>query len=152
MKVLIVGAGTGGMCLAHSLRRAGIEAAVHERDRSRTAGLHGYRVGISPNGARALKACLDPELFATLVATTAAPYDTLAMLTERYRTASAPRAPSRRPTPWSARAPTSSPSPPSSVPTGTHGGWSWSPTPTRGPRWACRSAPPTPSRHGHRAR
>ena len=50
------------------------------------SGLHGYRVGISPNGARALKACLDPELFATFVATTAAPYDTLAMLTERYRT------------------------------------------------------------------
>lgn len=86
MKVIIVGAGTGGMCLAHGLRRAGIEVAVHERDRTRTTGLHGYRVGISPNGARALKACLDPELFATFVATTAAPYDTLAMLTERYRT------------------------------------------------------------------
>ncbi len=86
MKVIIIGAGTGGMCLAHGLRRAGIEVAVHERDRTRTGGLHGYRVGISPNGARALKSCLDPELFATFVATTAAPYDTLAMLTERYRT------------------------------------------------------------------
>jgi 2-polyprenyl-6-methoxyphenol hydroxylase-like FAD-dependent oxidoreductase len=86
MKVIIIGAGTGGMCLAHGLRRAGIDVAVHERDRTRTSGLHGYRVGISPNGARALKACLDPELFATFVATTAAPYDTLAMLTERYRT------------------------------------------------------------------
>ncbi|GLZ44569.1 oxidoreductase [Actinomycetospora sp. NBRC 106375] len=73
------------MCLAHGLRRAGIEVAVHERDRTRTSGLHGYRVGISPNGARALKACLDPELFATFVATTAAPYTKLAMLTERYR-------------------------------------------------------------------
>lgn len=86
MKVIIIGAGTGGMCLAHGLRRAGIDVAVHERDRTRTSGLHGYRVGISPNGARGLKACLDPELFATFVATTAAPYDTLAMLTERYRT------------------------------------------------------------------
>jgi 2-polyprenyl-6-methoxyphenol hydroxylase-like FAD-dependent oxidoreductase len=86
MKVIIIGAGTGGMCLAHGLRRAGIDVAVHERDRTRTSGLHGYRVGISPNGARALKACLDPGLFATFVATTAAPYDTLAMITERYRT------------------------------------------------------------------
>jgi 2-polyprenyl-6-methoxyphenol hydroxylase-like FAD-dependent oxidoreductase len=86
MKVIVIGGGTGGMCLAHGLRRAGIEVAVHERDRTRTSGLHGYRVGISPNGARALKACLDPELFATFVATTAAPYDSLAMLTERYRT------------------------------------------------------------------
>ncbi|GAA4865706.1 NAD(P)/FAD-dependent oxidoreductase [Actinomycetospora straminea] len=74
------------MCLAHGLRRAGIEVAVHERDRTRTSGLHGYRVGISPNGARALRSCLPPELFATFVATTAAPYTTLAMLTERYRT------------------------------------------------------------------
>jgi len=86
MKVIVIGGGTGGMCLAHGLRRAGIEVAVHERDRTRTSGLHGYRVGISPNGARALAACLDPELFATFVATTAAPYDSLAMLTERYRT------------------------------------------------------------------
>lgn len=86
MKVIIIGGGTGGMCLAHGLRRAGIDVAVHERDRTRTSGLHGYRVGISPNGARALRACLDPELFATFVATTAAPYDTLAMITERYRT------------------------------------------------------------------
>jgi 2-polyprenyl-6-methoxyphenol hydroxylase-like FAD-dependent oxidoreductase len=86
MKVIIIGGGTGGMCLAHGLRHAGIDVAVHERDRTRTSGLHGYRVGISPNGARALKACLDPELFATFVATTAAPYETLAMLTERYRT------------------------------------------------------------------
>ena len=85
MKVIIIGAGTGGMCLAHGLRRAGIEVAVHERDRTRTSGLHGYRVGISPNGARALEACLDPQLFATFLATTAAPYTTLAMLTERYR-------------------------------------------------------------------
>ena len=86
MKVIIIGGGTGGMCLAHGLRRAGIDVAVYERDRTRTSSLHGYRVGISPNGARALKACLDPELFATFVATTAAPYDTLAMVTERYRT------------------------------------------------------------------
>jgi 2-polyprenyl-6-methoxyphenol hydroxylase-like FAD-dependent oxidoreductase len=86
VKVIIIGAGTGGMCLAHGLRHAGIDVAVHERDRTRTSGLHGYRVGISPNGARALKACLSPELFATFVATTAAPYETLAMLTERYRT------------------------------------------------------------------
>jgi 2-polyprenyl-6-methoxyphenol hydroxylase-like FAD-dependent oxidoreductase len=78
-KIVIIGAGTGGMCLAHGLRRAGFEVAVHERDRTRTGGLHGYRVGISPNGARALKACLDEDLFATFVATAApglrAPHD-----------------------------------------------------------------------------
>jgi 2-polyprenyl-6-methoxyphenol hydroxylase-like FAD-dependent oxidoreductase len=85
MKVIIVGAGTGGMCLAHGLRHAGIDVEVHERDRTRTGGLHGYRVGISPNGARALKACLSPELFDTFVATTARPYDNYTMYTERFR-------------------------------------------------------------------
>jgi 2-polyprenyl-6-methoxyphenol hydroxylase-like FAD-dependent oxidoreductase len=85
LRVLVIGAGTGGMCLAHGLRRAGIDVAVHERDRTRTGGLHGYRVGISPNGARALHACLPPELFDTFVATTAAPYEALAMYTEQFR-------------------------------------------------------------------
>lgn len=85
LKVIVVGAGTGGMCLAHGLRHAGIDVEVYERDRTRTGGLHGYRVGISPNGARALKACLSPELFDTFVATTARPYDNYTMYTERFR-------------------------------------------------------------------
>jgi 2-polyprenyl-6-methoxyphenol hydroxylase-like FAD-dependent oxidoreductase len=83
-RIVIIGAGTGGMCLAHGLRRAGFEVAVHERDRTRTGGLHGYRVGISPNGARALKACLDEDLFATFVATTGRAYEHLTMYTERF--------------------------------------------------------------------
>jgi 2-polyprenyl-6-methoxyphenol hydroxylase-like FAD-dependent oxidoreductase len=85
LTVAVIGAGTGGMCLAHGLRRAGIDVTVYERDRTRTGGLNGYRVGISPNGARALKACLAPDLFDTFVATTAAPYDHLMMYTERFR-------------------------------------------------------------------
>jgi 2-polyprenyl-6-methoxyphenol hydroxylase-like FAD-dependent oxidoreductase len=85
LKIVIIGAGTGGMCLAHGLRQAGIDVAVYERDRTRTGGLNGYRVGISPNGCRALKACLDPALFDTFVATTAAPYTWLSMYTERFR-------------------------------------------------------------------
>jgi 2-polyprenyl-6-methoxyphenol hydroxylase-like FAD-dependent oxidoreductase len=83
LTVAVIGAGTGGMCLAHGLRRAGIDVTVYERDRTRTGGLNGYRVGISPNGARALKACLAPDLFDTFVATTAAPYDHLMTYAER---------------------------------------------------------------------
>lgn len=71
LHVIIIGAGTGGMCLAHGLKRAGISVAVYERDRTRTAGLHGYRVGIDPHGSRALKACLPPDLYETFVATCA---------------------------------------------------------------------------------
>ncbi|GAA2383296.1 NAD(P)/FAD-dependent oxidoreductase [Dactylosporangium salmoneum] len=85
MKVIIIGAGTGGMCLAHGLRRAGIDVAVHERDRTRASGLHGYRVGIDPHGSRALKACLPPELYRTFVATCARPPERFAFLDERLR-------------------------------------------------------------------
>src|SRR5882724_6668690 len=45
MHVIIIGAGTGG--------------------------LFGYRVGISPDGSRALGACLPPQLFETFKATAA---------------------------------------------------------------------------------
>jgi 2-polyprenyl-6-methoxyphenol hydroxylase-like FAD-dependent oxidoreductase len=83
--VIIIGAGTGGLCLAHGLRRAGISAAVYERDRTRADGLQGYRVGIDPDGSRALHACLPPELFATFVATCARSPRYFNMLTEQFR-------------------------------------------------------------------
>lgn len=69
--VLIIGGGTGGMALAHGLKRAGISFAVYEREQTRSAGLHGYRVGINPDGSRALKYLLPPELFDTFRATCA---------------------------------------------------------------------------------
>ncbi|MFB9238597.1 FAD-dependent oxidoreductase [Plantactinospora siamensis] len=85
MRVVVIGAGTGGMCLAHGLRRAGIEVAVYERDRTRADGLHGYRVGIDPTGNRALHACLPPELFATYLATCARAPRYFNVLTGRMR-------------------------------------------------------------------
>ena len=57
---------------------------VYERDRTRTGGLQGYRVGISPNGVRSLRACLPPELFDTFVATTARDYAGYNMYTEQF--------------------------------------------------------------------
>jgi 2-polyprenyl-6-methoxyphenol hydroxylase-like FAD-dependent oxidoreductase len=85
LHVMIVGAGTGGLCLAHGLRRAGISVAVYERDATRADGLQGYRVGIDPDGSRALRDCLPPELFATFVATCARPPEYVNFLTERRR-------------------------------------------------------------------
>ncbi|WP_279579255.1 FAD-dependent oxidoreductase [Fodinicola feengrottensis] len=70
-RVLVIGAGTGGLALAHGLKRAGIAVTVFERDRTRTDGLQGYRVGISPDGSRALHDLLPPQLFDIFVATTA---------------------------------------------------------------------------------
>ena len=55
LKIIIIGAGTGGLCLAHGLKRAGIAVEVYERDRTRRDGLQGYRVGIDPDGSRALE-------------------------------------------------------------------------------------------------
>jgi 2-polyprenyl-6-methoxyphenol hydroxylase-like FAD-dependent oxidoreductase len=69
--VIIIGAGTGGLCLAQGLNRAGISVAVYERDRTRRDGPQGYRVGIDADGKRALGANLSPELYDTFMATCA---------------------------------------------------------------------------------
>lgn len=61
MHVIIIGAGTGGLALTHGLKRAGISCAVFERDRTRGDGLQGYRVGIDPDGSRALNRLLPPN-------------------------------------------------------------------------------------------
>ncbi|MGW2249271.1 FAD-dependent oxidoreductase [Kitasatospora sp. NPDC001660] len=71
MHVIVIGGGTGGMCLAHGLKKAGVSVAVYERYGSRSDGLYGYRVGIDPTGNRALRQCLPPDLFDTFVATCA---------------------------------------------------------------------------------
>ncbi len=64
MRIAVVGGGIGGLCLAHGLRKAGVEVAVYERDRSRTDRLQGYRVHINPHGAAALRECLPAENWA----------------------------------------------------------------------------------------
>ncbi|MEU0551386.1 NAD(P)/FAD-dependent oxidoreductase [Micromonospora sp. NPDC005979] len=83
--VLVIGAGTGGLCLAHGLRRAGISVAVYERHRHSGEGLLGYRVGIGPTGSRALRDCLPPQLFATFLATCARPPSYFNVVTQRLR-------------------------------------------------------------------
>lgn len=72
------------MCLAHGLRQAGIDVSVFERDRTRTDGLHGYRVGIDPDGSRALHACLPPDLYDTFVVTCAREPRYFNMVTEQF--------------------------------------------------------------------
>jgi 2-polyprenyl-6-methoxyphenol hydroxylase-like FAD-dependent oxidoreductase len=69
MKVLVIGAGIGGLTLAHGLRRHGVAVAVFERDRSPTDRLQGYRIHINEVGNRALSYCLPPDLFAAFLAT-----------------------------------------------------------------------------------
>ncbi len=85
MRVMIIGGGTGGMCLAHGLRQAGVPVQVYERYGTRRDGLDGYRVGIDPIGSRALHECLPAELFDTFVATCARQPAYFNVLTEQMR-------------------------------------------------------------------
>ena len=52
--VVIIGGGIGGLTLAQGLKRAGVSAAVYERDRTLTNRLQAYRVHIGPTGGLAL--------------------------------------------------------------------------------------------------
>jgi 2-polyprenyl-6-methoxyphenol hydroxylase-like FAD-dependent oxidoreductase len=71
MRVIIIGAGTGGLSLAHGLRRAGIDVRVFEKEPTRMHGRLGHRVGISPAGSYAMQQTLPPEVFDLFVATCA---------------------------------------------------------------------------------
>ncbi|AYG57766.1 FAD-dependent oxidoreductase [Rhizobium jaguaris] len=84
MHVLIIGAGTGGLALAHALKQAGIDVSVFERDLVPNADTGGYRVGISPAGSRALKTCVPPDIYDLFVATCARAPRNFSMLTERF--------------------------------------------------------------------
>lgn len=84
MHVLIIGAGTGGLALAHALKSGGVSVSVYERDLVPNADTGGYRVGISPAGSRALKACVPPETYELFVATCARPPRYFIMLTGRF--------------------------------------------------------------------
>lgn len=69
MSVIIIGAGLGGLSLAHGLRRAGIPCLVCERDESADARKQGYRLHISGVGDTALREVLPPGLHELFQAT-----------------------------------------------------------------------------------
>lgn len=71
LRVMVVGAGTGGLCLAHGLRAAGIDVRIFERDRTPTDRPQGYRLTINARGANALRSCLPEANFARYVAASA---------------------------------------------------------------------------------
>jgi 2-polyprenyl-6-methoxyphenol hydroxylase-like FAD-dependent oxidoreductase len=83
LKVMIIGAGTGGLCLAQGLKQDGVAVEVFERDHSPMDRLQGYRLSISPAGCRALKACLPDPLFAKLVEESANPSEAVTFLDHR---------------------------------------------------------------------
>jgi len=73
LRVVIIGAGLGGLCLAHGLRKADIGVAVYERDVSAEARAQGYRISLDARGVEALRECLPPTLYRLFEATCGQP-------------------------------------------------------------------------------
>jgi 2-polyprenyl-6-methoxyphenol hydroxylase-like FAD-dependent oxidoreductase len=69
MRVLIVGGGLGGLCLAQGLSTMGVDVTVSERDPSPTFRGRGYRISLKDSGVGALRDCLPSRLYALAVAT-----------------------------------------------------------------------------------
>jgi 2-polyprenyl-6-methoxyphenol hydroxylase-like FAD-dependent oxidoreductase len=62
LRVLIAGAGLGGLCLAQGLRKAGHDVRVFERDGDLDRKV-GYRLHMSAAGGDALQRCLPDDLY-----------------------------------------------------------------------------------------
>jgi 2-polyprenyl-6-methoxyphenol hydroxylase-like FAD-dependent oxidoreductase len=71
LKVIIIGAGTGGLSLAHGLHGLGLDVRVFGRDRRLTDRVQGYRITINAAGARALQSCLPSKNFERYIAASA---------------------------------------------------------------------------------
>lgn len=67
LKAIVAGGGIGGLTLAQGLRKAGVDVALYERDRTRSDRLQGYRIHINPTGDQALRECLTPTLYQAYV-------------------------------------------------------------------------------------
>src|SRR5215467_6271160 len=80
LSVCIIGAGTGGLCLAQGLKQERIDVEVYERELTPSDRLQGYRLSISAIGHRALKECLPQELFGKLVENCAKPSESVTFL------------------------------------------------------------------------
>ena len=70
MRVVVAGAGIGGLAAAQGLRRAGIDVVVVERDTD-LAVTGGYRLHLAPRAVQALQGLLPPTRFEALMGSSA---------------------------------------------------------------------------------
>lgn len=81
MRVIVIGAGLGGLTLAQGLLRAGIDVAVYERD-APEGRPQGISLHFDDRGAAALRGCLPPEHAALAEALMGAPADHAQVVSE----------------------------------------------------------------------
>jgi 2-polyprenyl-6-methoxyphenol hydroxylase-like FAD-dependent oxidoreductase len=84
-RVAVIGGGTGGLCLAQALHKAGVPVAVYERSGVRADRLQGYRVHINPKGSRALYECLPATQWQTFVETCGTPGGAFGFVNEQLK-------------------------------------------------------------------
>ncbi|WP_280370949.1 FAD-dependent oxidoreductase [Nocardia wallacei] len=81
MRVIVVGAGLGGLTLAQGLRQAGIDVVVYERDGT-SGRTQGISLHVDDRGTAALRACLPPAHAAMAEATMGGPRERMLALSE----------------------------------------------------------------------
>ncbi len=82
-RVLISGAGIGGLALAQALHQGGVDVVVHEQDPTPATRNQGYRIHIDANGNAALRACLPPAVLDRVRDTSGINGDLVATFTQR---------------------------------------------------------------------
>ncbi|MBF6174047.1 FAD-dependent oxidoreductase [Nocardia blacklockiae] len=80
-RVLIAGAGIGGLALAQALHSGGLDVAVYEKDPTPQTRNQGYRLHIDADGNAALRACVPAPTFDLVRRTSGTNDDVLGMYT-----------------------------------------------------------------------
>jgi 2-polyprenyl-6-methoxyphenol hydroxylase-like FAD-dependent oxidoreductase len=103
-RVIIVGAGLGGLALAHGLLRRGFDVAVYERDPHPGARPQGYRIQLDEPGLTGLRRCLPEQLLRLCLATSGEPPPLVSVrdrglrrVADRAAAAQTPNGPAPRP-------------------------------------------------------
>ncbi|MFC5286401.1 FAD-dependent oxidoreductase [Actinokineospora guangxiensis] len=84
MRVLVIGAGIGGLVLAHALRGKGLEAVVFDRDPAAEV-TGGYRLRLDQRACAVLRTCLAPRRYEALMASSAGAYRRFHVTDHRMR-------------------------------------------------------------------